>query len=380
MVSMKKPSMILTQSNLTLLGGAEFTILKIAQHYNPVIYTAEYNAKNTYPEFKEFDIRVISKGSFSRIIPYGRASQGLDYGLAFYNLKIKEHYDLINAHLGPSHWIRNKNERVIWHCHTPLRDIYDLYSFRMSKRPAHTRPFYMLGAKMVRSMDQQVVRRIEQIVTNSPITLARIRKYYNRNAIIVGTGVDYKEYENDGDGKYFFYPSRFSPNKRQEYAIEAFRLFKRKVKGYKLVLCGPVSTDQFYQDYHKKIVDLATSVGDVEVMPAISQRKLRQLYSRCTAVLFTPKDEDIGLVPLESMASGKPILAVNEAGPTVTVKNKVTGFLVNSVEELARRMAEVADDKPLAERLGKNGRKSAKDEWSWDAFFKRYDSVINRML
>ncbi len=377
---MKSVDMVLTQSNLTLLGGAEFTILKIAQHYNPVIYTAEYDKKNTYPEFKEFDIKIISKGSFGKLLPYGRATQGLDYGLAFYNTKIKEDYDLINAHLGPSHWIRNKNERVMWHCHTPLRDIYDLYSFRMAKRPAHVRPFYRLGARFVRNMDQQVVKKIELIITNSPITLARIKKYYNRNAIVVGTGVDYKDYENDGDGKYFFYPSRYSPNKRQDYAIEAFRLFKKRVKGYKLVLCGPVSNDPFYKEYYDKIVALAKSVGDVTVLPAIPQNKVKSLYSKCTGVLFTPKDEDIGLIPLEAMASGKPILAVNEAGPTVTVKNKITGYLVNSIEELSKRMIDVATDKSLAERLGRNGRKCAKEEWSWDAFFKRYDAAIKRII
>jgi len=372
--------MILTQSNLTLLGGAEFTILKIAQKYNPIIYTAEYDKNRTYPEFRDFDIRVISKNSFSKILRYGRMAQGLDYGLSFYNLKIREDYDIINAHLGPSHWIRNKNERVMWHCHTPLRDIYDLYEFRMSKRAAYKRPIYKLGAGFVRNMDQEVVKKIELVVTNSRITLARIRKYYNRNAIVVGTGVDCKNYENDGDGKYFFYPSRFSPNKRQDYAIKAFQLFKKRVKGYKLVLCGPVSNDPFYQDYYKSVERLAEKVGDVKLSQALPQKKVIDMYSKCTAVIFAAKDEDMGLVPLEGMASGKPVIAVNEAGPTISIKDKTTGFLVNSVEEMSKRMVQVATDHSLAEKLGKKGRQVAKEEWSWDAFFKRYDAAIKRVL
>ena len=56
------------------------------------------------------------------MMPYGRVSQGLNYGLSFYNFKIKEDYDVINAHIAPSHWIRNRNERVLWYVHTPLRD------------------------------------------------------------------------------------------------------------------------------------------------------------------------------------------------------------------------------------------------------------------
>ncbi len=371
--------MVLAQSNLTLKGGAEFTILQIAQHYNTPIYTAEYKREKTYSEFKELDIRTISKGGFSRVLPYGRMSQGLDYGLAFYNFKIKEDYDIINAHIGPSHWIRNNNERVMWHCHTPMRDIYDLYEFRMSMRNRLARQAYRLGIKVVRNMDQGVVKKIEMIVTNSKITLDRIEKYYGRNAIIVGTGVDWRRFERDSDGKYFFYPSRYSPNKRQDYAIRAFQLFKKHIKGYRLVLCGITSKDPFYYDYYKYIKLLAAQVGDVTVLADTPDRKVVELYSRATAILFTSKNEDMGLIPLEGMASGKPVISVNEGGPMVSVKDGVTGFLVNSEEGMAEHMQRIAKDKGLADRMGKKGLESAKRDWSWDAFFRRYDAAIKRM-
>ena len=85
---------------------------------------------NTFEEFKDLDVNVIGKGIHLQALPYGRVSQGLNYGLSFYNLKLKEDYDVINAHMAPSHWIRNRNERVLWYVHTPFRDVYDLYEFR----------------------------------------------------------------------------------------------------------------------------------------------------------------------------------------------------------------------------------------------------------
>ncbi|MCL4379011.1 MAG: glycosyltransferase family 4 protein [Candidatus Marsarchaeota archaeon] len=376
---MPRLKMVLAQANLALKGGAEFTILKIAQHYNTLIYTAEYDRNRTYDGFKEFDVRTISKGGFTGVLPYGRMSQGLDYGLSFYNFKVKEDYDVINAHIGPSHWIRNNNERVMWHCHTPMRDIYDLYEYRMMMRSPLARPVYRLGTRIVKGMDQGVVKRIEKIVTNSEITLARIKKYYNRGATIVGTGVDWRDFKRDGDGKYFFYPSRFSPNKRQDYAIRAFQLFKKRTKGYRLVLCGVTSKDQFYYNYYKRVKEQAAKVGDVTVLADISEKEKANLYSRATAVLFTSVMEDMGLVPLEAMASGKPVISVNEGGPTISVKDGRTGFLVGSETEMARRMQQIADDESLAERLGKAGLNSAKREWSWESFFKRYDAAIRGM-
>ncbi|MDE1870142.1 MAG: hypothetical protein KGH71_04125, partial [Candidatus Micrarchaeota archaeon] len=70
---------------------------------------------------------------FADSLPY-RASQGMRAGYTFYNLKIKEDYDVINAHTSPSEWIRHKNPRVLWYCHTPIREVYDLYKFRMQNR------------------------------------------------------------------------------------------------------------------------------------------------------------------------------------------------------------------------------------------------------
>ncbi len=371
--------MLLTQSNLTLMGGAERTILRIAQHYNSPIYTAEYDRGGTFPEYREIDIRIITRGAFSKMLPYSRATQGLDYGLSFYNYKIKEDYDVIGAHIGPSHWIRNRNERVLWHCHTPLRDIYDLYELRMSRRAPYKRTVYKLGAKIVRSLDQGVVKKIELIMANGNATLERIRKYYNREAFIIGTGVDCENFYNDGDGKFFFYPSRFSPNKRQEYAIEAFRLFRKRMKGYKLVLCGSVSTDTEYSDYYKGIVRLAKKIGDVRVLPGVPEERVRRLYSRATAVLYTPRDEDLGVVPLEAMASRKPSISVNEGGPREVVKNNVTGFLVNSPEQMAAKMLAVVKNPSLAERVAKRGDEDARKNYSWRAFFERYDRAIAKM-
>ena len=81
---------------------------------------------------------------------------------------------------------------------------------------------------------------------------------------MLGGGVEYKNYSNKGDQRYFLYPSRISPNKRQDYAIEAFKIFSRKIKGYSLVICGPVSKDRFYYDYYKKILESARESSRIE--------------------------------------------------------------------------------------------------------------------
>jgi glycosyltransferase involved in cell wall biosynthesis len=222
-----------------------------------------------------------------------------------------------------------------------------------------------------------MVKRIPYILANSSNIKARISKYYRRDdAKVLNGGVDYKSYSNKGDQRYFLYPSRLSPNKRQEYAIEAFKIFSRKVKGYKLILCGPVSKDNFYYDYYRKIVSLMGNTGRIELITDASNRRLAELYSRCTAVLYPPINEDYGLVPLEAMASGKPVIAVNEGGPKETILQNKTGMLVNSPEEMASAMTKVARDGELAARLGKAGRKRVEKEYSWEKFFTEFNRYL----
>ncbi|MCL4373510.1 MAG: glycosyltransferase family 4 protein [Candidatus Marsarchaeota archaeon] len=369
--------LIIAQANLIFKGGAERVVLKIAQHYKAKIYTAEYSKENTFEGFKDLDIEIIGKSAFAKLLPYGRAAQGLNYGLSFYNFRIKDDYDVINAHIAPSHWIRNKNERVLWYCHTPLRDVYDLYDYRLSLKKSYQRPIYAMGAGAVRLIDKDVVKRIGYIVANSNNTKSRIEKYYGRHdALVLGGGVDYEMFSNEGDDRYFFYPSRISPNKRQDYAMRAFEIFKSRVKGYKLIIAGDVSKDKLYYDYYTYIKDLASKIGDVEIIVGASDKKLNELYARSTAVLFAAMNEDYGLVPLEAMASRKPIISVNEGGPIDTIVNGKTGYLVNSIEEMAARMEQVSEDQQLASELGRNGRRRIISKYSWKYFFSRYDKIL----
>ncbi len=374
--------MVMVQSNLTLKGGAERVVLKIAQHYGATVYTAEYDPANTFPEFSDLDVSVISRGKLPRLIPYGRAAQGISYGSAFYGFKVPGDYDVINAHMAPSHWARNRNERMVWYCHTPLREVYDMYKYRQSKRELYKRPLYAAGAAVVRTIDRRITGEIELILANSENTKSRISKYLGRgDAEVLNGGVDYKEYSNGGDGRYFLYPSRISPNKRQEYAIKAFRIFQKRKKGnnYKLILAGPVSKDPFYKGYYDRIVRFASSAGNVKVIGAVDDATLKGLYSRATAVLYPPIDEDYGLVPLEAMASGKPVIAVNSGGPKETIADRSTGFLVGSEEEMAERMLAVADSPSLSEDMGRAGVARIRKYYSWERFFRRFDRGLAKV-
>lgn len=370
---------LLLQPYLNQRGGGERVILKIAQHYNASIYLLEYSPENTFREFKDLDIKIVGKKlPFSNLLPY-RASQGLRYGYNFYNLKIKEEYDVLNPHISPSEWIRNKNERVLWYCHTPPREVYDLYKSRMQNRSYKEKLLYSSMTKMYKFISGNVVKNIESIATNSSNTQSRIKKYYSRDSTIVNPGIDYEEFANNGDDNYFFYPSRISPNKQQDYVITAFRLFSKieKTKKYSLILAGGLSKDPEHLSYYKKIKELSKGLN-IKIKLNISDKELKDLYSNSTAVLLAPKNEDFGIVYLEAMSSSKPIISINEGEPKNFIVNGKNGFLINSAEEMSKIMLELITDKKTAEKIGSNARNYVIKNFSWNMFFKKFDLLLKK--
>ncbi len=371
--------LILLQPYLNLRGGVERVILKVAQHYGASIYTLEYDKNATFSEFGNLDIKLIGRDvPLSDKLPY-RASQGFRYGYNFYNMKIKEDYDVLNSHISPSEWIRNKNERVLWYCHTPPREVYDLYETRMQNRSYKDKLVYAALVGTYKMIAKGITSKIDEIATNSNTTNERIKKYYGREATVINPGIDYKDFSNKEYGNYFLYPSRLVVNKRQDYAIMAFRSFVKKTKDqkHKLIIAGTLSKDPEHQKYFDKLKNMAKGLN-VVFKTNVNDGQLKDLYSNSKGVLFSAINEDYGFIPLEAMASSKPIISVNEGGPRETVINNKTGFLVNSPSEMAEKMALLASNTHLAERMGKQGRKLVEQKYSWDAFFERLDPLLQK--
>jgi glycosyltransferase involved in cell wall biosynthesis len=372
--------LILMQPYLNLQGGVERVILKIAQHYGATIHTLEYNKKTTFPEFSDIDVKIIeSSNTISKILPY-RASQGFRYGYKFYNLRVKEDYDVINSHISPSEWIRHRNERVLWYCHTPPREVYDLYEVRMRNRSRKDKLIYAAMVGTYKLITKGIVKNIEEIATNSNNTNERIKKYYSRSATVINPGIDCDRFGNDGDDKYFLYPSRIVINKRQDYVIDAFKQFVKKSKNhrYRLVLAGTLSRDPEHAEYLEKLKKQAYGYK-VEIIQNPSDDKLIKLYSRCSAVMFAAINEDFGIVPLEGMSSAKPVISVNEGGPRETVLDEKTGFLVNSPAEMASKMMFVSENRKEAEEMGRLGRKRVEAQYTWQSFFKKFDVALRKV-
>ncbi len=350
-------------------GGVDRVILKIAQHFNSTVYCVNYNPDTTFDEFSKLNVVTAPKSVLSHL-PLKRVSTAIMAGNYFYNLEIDD-YDVINAHQTPSEWIRNKNEKVIWYCHSPNREAFDMYDWRMKRRNILTKPVFWASIQAFKHFEFKTVPKIEYIFTNSRNSQRRISKYLSRDSELLYPGVDVSEFRTRAPEQYFFYPSRFAPEKDFEYAIEAFKIFSKRVPGWKLILAGTLADRSDHKNYLKKLK--SNSPQNVVFETNVSEERLKDLYAGCTAVVYTPINEDLGLVPLEAMASSKPCLAKEEGGPRETIVHGRDGFLVPSIWKLAKAMEWMSQNPEKVATMGKAGRTKAEKEFSWDSFLKRFE-------
>ena len=110
---------------------------------------------------------------------------------------------------------------------------------------------------------------------------------------------------------------------------------------------------------------------------ASTEEKINYLR-KCDVLLYTPSGEHFGIVPIEAMYVGTPVIAINDgAGPTETVVHEETGFLCKSEESaFTESIVKLIKDKNLQKQMGENGRKRVESEFSFQSFALQLDKVV----
>lgn len=239
----------------------------------------------------------------------------------------------------PCFRIRKDRTPYIYFCHTPERGFFDLKEMVISEMRTWGFPRYQIARSLFRYrqyLDRRLFTTVvdpQHVITNSELILRRYEKAYGlkpRGA--VGAPVDTGKFKDRPSEDFFFTSGGLRPNKRVDWQIRAMA-----GTGEHLKIAGDGVE-------RKKLEMLSKDIGaDVEFLGRVSDDDLVDLYSRCKAFIFTGKDEDFGMVPIEAMASGKPVICVQEGGPLEYLDEKVA-FFFRSTDELRNIILERSMD------------------------------------
>lgn len=119
--------------------------------------------------------------------------------------------------------------------------------------------------------------------------------------------------------------------------------------------------------------------GSVRFLPSFSDRQRALLLAACTAVLYTPPNEHFGIVPLEAMAAGRPVVACNSGGPTESVPHGSAGLLCEpTAGAWASAMAALLDVK-AADRMGAAAQAHVRSGFARDVFGSSLEAVVRQL-
>ena len=304
------------------VGGGEKVAIEMARILDADIITTDIDA------IKKIDqqVRVISLGKTIKFPPLKQISATIRYYFSDFS-------DKYNLFIFTGNWstaAAHRHHPNVWYCHTPVRAFYDLYKTFLARQNFIIRQLFRFWVYFNRIFDQHSVIKVDRIFANSQNVQKRVLKFHNRCSDVIYPPVEISLYHCIEYGNFWLSVNRLYPEKRIDLQIEVFRQLPKD----QLIIVGGYSTGDHASQYVEKIrKDLPSNVT---LLGEVSSEEIMDLYARCKAFICTALDEDYGITPLEAMASGKPVVAVDEGGFRETVTEK-TGLLVEpSIDSLVK--------------------------------------------
>ncbi|MBU2530542.1 MAG: glycosyltransferase [Elusimicrobia bacterium] len=306
--------LVLVHDYLSQMGGAEKVALEFCNIFpDSPLFTSIYNPDSVAEEFKKIDIRTTYLQKFPLIFKYFRFYFPF-YPRAMESINLKDYDVILSSSSAYAKGIRKPGKAChICYCHNPARFLYqyDAYFEREKINPIIKKLLPLLLSNL-KKWDQENSKQVDYFIANSQVVADRIKKIYNRESTIINPPVDTSFFVPQAkDGDYFLIVSRLNSYKKINIAIEACNELKLP-----LIIIG---------DGPDKINLEKIAGPTIKFAGQVSNEKLRDYYAACRALIF-PGEEDFGIVPLEAMSCGKPVLAFKNGGALETVIGCMTGM------------------------------------------------------
>jgi len=257
--------------------------------------------------------------------------------------------------------------RSVYYCHEPLRAVWEpgiaSYPVRLGLRAT-------LGR-----VDRSAAKAASAVATNSHFTADAILRIYGRAAAVVYLGVDSERFTPAAGepADYVLSVGALHPLKGMDFLVRALG---RLPQGARPPL--HIVSDRGREAERVHVKRLAAELGvSVTLAFRVSERELLQAYRGARLVLCAARREPFGLVALEAMACGRPVLAVRDGGFPETVVEGETGFLEDPDEaRFAARIGALLQHRASTEAVAARAVAAVRLRWSWDRSVERLERLL----
>lgn len=221
--------------------------------------------------------------------------------LALEQLDLSDYDLVVSSESGPAKGVITGPDTLhLCYCHSPMRYAWDLYHEYRAGRSFPVRALMTPIMHYIRQVDRGSAAGVDRFIANSGFVARRIRKFYRRDADVIHPPADVQRFElSTSDDGYYLVLGRLIGYKRVDLAIEAVRGSERQL----VILGGGEELEALRRD----------APENVRFLGAAPDGELEATLSACRALVF-PGLEDFGIVPVEAMACGKPVICYGRGG------------------------------------------------------------------
>jgi len=311
----------LIHDHLAQDGGAEKVLKTLAEIFpEAVIYTllADHKKTDSYLPGRRIETSIIQK------LPGGVKHYKwylffMPIAVEFFDLR---EYDLVISDTSSfaKGVITQPQTPHICYCHTPTRYLWsDTHEYiNELKYNKWIKKIISLMLNRIRMWDRLAADRVDYFLANSKTVAKRIAKYYRRDSQVIYPPVETERFfisqPQEASQRYFLAGCRLVPYKRLDIVVQAF---SQLGEGYRLKIFGD-GLDL------PRLQKIAGGSKNIEFLGRVTEEEKAKLFSEAVAFI-NPQEEDFGITPLESMASGRPVIAFARGGAMETVQEGKTG-------------------------------------------------------
>lgn len=380
------------------IGGAERLVVDAAlamqkKGHRVTIVTNQFDSSHAFKETKELDVMVIQW--FPRLIfgymwalcAYIRMCLAAVYVALFLESDVVI-CDQVSAALLVLRLL--SQARLLFYCHFP--------DMLLTKRHSLIKAVYRY---FLDSVEEYSTGLADVICVNSFFTAAVVKETFkslqNRDLSVLYPSLNTEFFDSCKDCDISEIPSsaehiftslnRFEVKKNVRLAIEAFAALRSMVSTQEFSSCHLVVAGGYdranaeniahYKELFECVETLGLNHNQVTFLRSPSDEEKVSLLRNSRAVLYTPHNEHFGIVPVEAMYLGTPVIAVNSGGPKESIAHGRTGFLAEQKpEEFAKHMMTLMRNAELRRKFGEMGRKRVQELFAFEAFADRLDRIV----
>lgn len=396
------------------IGGAERLVLDVAGALSSEgckikFITNHFDKSHSFDELKNEEYPVEVYGDWIPRSIFGKCSALCAYIRMIYLaliyvlfLKKKEKPDLFFVDLIPIAipFLKLAKEKVIYYCHHPdllastpggkLKQIYRKPIDWLELKATAQADIILVNSEYTASVFRKTFPEITQTIRIVYPTIATsYQKAVEHLKGVKGITELVPQIKSKENTVTFLSVNRFHPAKKLELAILAMNSLKSLVseedwKRVYLIMAGgydPQST--INKDTHSYLTNLTKQLNledKIVFLKSPSDNMKTELLNSCSCLLYTPVKEHFGIVPLEAMLVGKPVIAVNSGGPRETVDHGITGYLCEPTpESMAEFMYRICSNESTKD-MGVKGKARLEQKFSHKIFADRLKKIVTKVL